>query len=92
MITRSTDGGPLTYTCHTCGKTMTDKSKIKRHAEVHLNMSHPLHRLSENVQDEELAVSALLAGSQARGRLSLGHHVELCTRSLMFVSTNQSLN
>ena len=29
------------YSCLECGKNMADKSKIKRHAEVHLDMSHP---------------------------------------------------
>jgi len=29
------------YSCLQCGKTMSDKSKIKRHAEIHLDMSHP---------------------------------------------------
>ena len=29
------------YSCLECGKNMADKSKIKRHAENHLNMAHP---------------------------------------------------
>ena len=29
------------YSCLQCGKNMADKSKIKRHAEIHLNMAHP---------------------------------------------------
>ena len=29
------------YSCLECGKNMADKSKIKRHAENHLNMVHP---------------------------------------------------
>ena len=29
------------YSCLECGKNMADKSKIKRHAEIHLNMAHP---------------------------------------------------
>ena len=29
------------YSCLECGKNMSDKSKIKRHAEVHLDMTHP---------------------------------------------------
>ena len=37
MIERR-EGG--TYICVHCGKIMADKSKIKRHAEIHLNMSH----------------------------------------------------
>ena len=41
MISRYEDGGPLKYMCQTCGKTMQDKSKMKRHAEVHLDLSHP---------------------------------------------------
>ena len=37
MIARVEDGGPLKYQCQTCGKTMTDRSNMKRHAEVHLD-------------------------------------------------------
>ena len=40
MIARVEDGGPLKYQCQTCGKTMKDKTMIKRHAEVHLDLSH----------------------------------------------------
>ena len=40
MIARVEDGGPLKYQCHTCGKTMSDRTKIKRHAEVHLDLTH----------------------------------------------------
>ena len=40
MIARVEDGGPLKYRCQTCGTTMTNRSKMKRHAEVHLNLSH----------------------------------------------------
>jgi hypothetical protein len=29
------------YDCVQCGKSLVDKSKAKRHAEIHLNMSHP---------------------------------------------------
>ena len=29
------------YSCLECGKNMADKSKIKRHAEIHLDMTHP---------------------------------------------------
>ena len=38
MILRGEDGK---YQCIQCGKSNPDKSKIKRHAEIHLNMSHP---------------------------------------------------
>ena len=40
MIVWVEDGGPLKYQCQTCGKTMKDKKLIKRHAEVHLDLSH----------------------------------------------------
>ena len=40
MIARVEDGGPLKYRCQTCGTTMTNRSKMKRHAEVHLDLSH----------------------------------------------------
>lgn len=29
------------YVCKSCGKRMANKTKIKRHAEVHLDLSHP---------------------------------------------------
>ena len=29
------------YSCLQCGKNMADKSKIKKHAEIHLDMTHP---------------------------------------------------
>ena len=28
------------YSCLECGRNMADKSKIKRHAEIHLNIAH----------------------------------------------------
>ena len=28
------------YSCLECGRNMADKSKIKRHAEIHLNVAH----------------------------------------------------
>ena len=40
MISKSSEGGPAKYTCHTCGIEMGNKSKMRRHAEVHLNMTH----------------------------------------------------
>ena len=33
-------GVPSTYTCQTCGKTMTDKTKMRRHVELHLDLKH----------------------------------------------------
>ena len=33
-------GAPSTYTCNTCGKTMTDKTKMRRHVELHLDLKH----------------------------------------------------
>ena len=41
MINRVAGEGPAQYMCQTCGKTMSDKTKMRRHAEVHLDMSHP---------------------------------------------------
>ena len=39
MIGRVEDSG--IYVCHQCGKRMIQKDKIKRHAEVHLNLALP---------------------------------------------------
>ena len=39
MIGRVEDSG--IYVCHQCGKRMLQKDKIKRHAEVHLNLALP---------------------------------------------------
>ena len=38
MIQKEGDGR---YSCLQCGKTAADKYKIKRHAEIHLDMTHP---------------------------------------------------
>ena len=41
QISRSKEkGAPSTYTCKTCGKTMTDKTKMRRHVELHLDLKH----------------------------------------------------
>ena len=41
QISRSKEkGAPSTYTCNTCGKTMTDKTKMRRHVELHLDLKH----------------------------------------------------
>ena len=39
MIGRVEESG--IYVCHQCGKRMLQKDKIKRHAEVHLNLALP---------------------------------------------------
>ena len=36
MITRNKEGGSSKYLCQTCGKPMADKTKMRRHVEVHL--------------------------------------------------------
>ena len=42
LISKSNEaGGPVRYSCLTCGKSMADKAKMRRHAEVHLDMNHP---------------------------------------------------
>jgi len=40
MISRCEGEERLKYMCNTCGKTMTDKTKMKRHAEVHIDSIH----------------------------------------------------
>ena len=40
MIAKCTVEGQGKYMCQTCGKTMDNRAKMKRHAEVHLDMSH----------------------------------------------------
>ena len=41
MIERCADEGlQSVYMCKSCGKRMANKTKIKRHAEVHLDMNH----------------------------------------------------
>ena len=41
QISRSKEkGAPSTYTCNACGKTMTDKTKMRRHVELHLDLKH----------------------------------------------------
>jgi len=40
MISRCEGEERLKYMCNTCGKTMTDKTKMKRHAEVHIDALH----------------------------------------------------
>ena len=40
MIARCTVEGQSKYMCQSCGKTMDNRAKIKRHAEIHLDMSH----------------------------------------------------
>jgi DNA-directed RNA polymerase subunit RPC12/RpoP len=40
MIARCEGPGLARYQCMTCGKTMADRSKMKRHAEVHLDSAH----------------------------------------------------
>ena len=40
MIAKCTVEGQSKYMCQTCGKTMDNRAKMKRHAEVHLDMSH----------------------------------------------------
>ena len=42
MIRRVEDGGgPISYVCQRCGKTMAQKDKIRRHVEVHLDLQLP---------------------------------------------------
>ena len=42
LISKSSEaGGPVRYSCLSCGKSMADKAKMRRHAEVHLDMNHP---------------------------------------------------
>ena len=49
MILRiSETGGPAKYSCQSCGKTMADRAKMRRHAEVHLNMNHPCIACGKN--------------------------------------------
>jgi len=40
MISRCAEPGPAKYICQTCGKIMSDKTKMRRHAEVHMDVSH----------------------------------------------------
>ena len=46
------------YSCLECGKNIADKSKIKRHAEIHLDMTHP----------------CIVCGKNFKTRNTLGHH------------------
>ena len=42
MIEKCSEGeGPSVYMCKLCLKRMSNKTKIKRHAEIHLDLSHP---------------------------------------------------
>ena len=42
MIEKCSEGeGPSVYMCKLCQKRMSNKTKIKRHAEIHLDLSHP---------------------------------------------------
>ena len=41
MISRCTESQPAKYICQTCGKTMAQRAFMRRHVEVHLDMSHP---------------------------------------------------
>ena len=54
MIRRCENGK---YECLSCGK-MFEKSKAKRHAEIHLDMSHP----------------CIVCGKVFKTRNTLGHH------------------
>ena len=35
------EGGTFKYVCNNCGKTMPKKDKMRRHVEVHLDVTHP---------------------------------------------------
>jgi len=41
MISRYENEGPAKFMCETCGKTMARKIDMRRHVEIHLDMSHP---------------------------------------------------
>ena len=49
MIARDTDAdGRTCYTCNTCGKVMQKRDKMRRHVEVHLDMTHPCYICGKN--------------------------------------------
>ena len=55
---RKSDNESGKYICLHCGKTCSEKSKAKRHAEIHLDMSHP----------------CIVCGKNFKTRNTLGHH------------------
>lgn len=55
MVRRCSDGK---YECLSCGKMFGEKSKAKRHAEIHLNMAH----------------ACIVCGKTFKTRNTLGHH------------------
>ena len=55
---RKADDGSGKYLCLVCGKTSPEKTKAKRHAEIHLNMTHP----------------CIVCGKNFKTRNTLGHH------------------
>ena len=40
LFRRCDGGGPTQYECLTCGKNMQDKTKMRRHVEVHTDNTH----------------------------------------------------
>ena len=67
MIGRVADSdGRTCYMCSRCGKTMPKRDKMRRHVEVHLDMTHPCAMCEKNLQDQKCSFAPLQRGAWSK--------------------------